>query len=168
MITTYDASGLIFSGTPNGVAYSVHASGTYTWDAVNNTGEWALSVPYDPNNHNFDLAGWFNGFGGAYPISTTFSPTLFEVFYPNSGVVNGDISINFASPLGASQDAVTGTFNVQYDPFYQYTGTISGYLAPVMAPVPLPSSFILLIAGMLTLAVLGAVKRRVYSPTFSF
>ncbi|MBI3432464.1 MAG: PEP-CTERM sorting domain-containing protein [Hydrogenophilales bacterium] len=161
MIYNYDASGLIFSGTTSGVPYAVHASGTYTWDTVSNTGIWNISVPYDPNNHGFDLGGWFNGFNGSVQMNISFSSTSFDTSYPtNNGTINGDISIKFASPLGQASDAATGTFQVQNDfAPYDYSGTISGALAPA-SPVPEPSVFILLLVGMLTTTALRAMKRR--------
>lgn len=165
----YDASGLIFSGTPSGFPYSVHASGTYAWDAVSNTGVWNISVPYDPYNHGVDLGGWFNGFNGSIQMNTTFSSTSFDTSYPiNNGTINGDISIKLASPLGQTNDAVTGTFQVQDDfAHYAFTGTISGSLAPALpATVPLSSSFMLLLVGILAFSVLAAMKRRVYSPAY--
>ena len=166
MIYNYDASGLIFSGTTSGVPYAVHASGTYTWDTVSNTGVWNISVPYDPNNHGFDLGGWFNGFNGSVQMNTSFSSTSFDTSYPtNNGTVNGDISIKFATPLGQASDAVTGTFQVQNDfAPYAYSGAISGALAPA-SPVPEPSVLILLLVGMLTTLALRAMKRRVCSPS---
>ena len=167
----YDASGLIFTKTPTpgGGSYAVHASGTYAWDAVSNMGIWNISVPFDPMGNGIDLGGWFNGFNGSVKMNTSFSSTSFDTSYPtNNGTINGDISIKFTSPLGQAKDATTGTFQVQNDfAPYAFTGTISGALAPALpVTVPLPSSFMLLLAGMLVIVMFGAMKRRVYSPAY--
>lgn len=158
----YDAGGLIFTGTNLGFSYAVHASGTYDWDAVGNTGIWSISLPFDPYLNGVNLGGWFNGFSGSVQMTTTFSPTSFDTSNTlNNGTVNGDISMVFASPLGQTLDSVTGQFQVQNDfAPYDFSGTISGFLAPA-ASVPEPSVLIFMLVGIIALS---AMKRWVHAP----
>jgi hypothetical protein len=150
-MTTYDASGLVFSISDSGLTDIVHASGFYDWDAATNTGSWNISAPFlfGPSQIATDAAAYF--FPSPY-ITTSFSSTSFDSSYINNNdVIQADVSLHFSAPLGnASNVTVTGTIQVQDDltPIV-YSGTISGTLTQVSS-VPEPSVAMLLIAGMVT------------------
>lgn len=163
----FDVSNLVFTAT-SGVApipVASAATGTYSWDAATSTGAWDISVPYTLPYGPFDLGGLLsittvsNGQILAQAASTSFQST----YTINDLAQQGNFSMTFATSLDAgTNSAVSGAFDVQSDCScgpYHIIGTIGGYLTPAtVAPVPLPSPFILLFTGLLVMMAV-ATKR---------
>lgn len=160
-MTTYDASGLVFSLKDSSTTYTVHASAgsTLDWDTATNTGSWNISAPFKfgPSLIQTDAATYF--YPGPY-VTIQFDSTSFTSSYANNnGTIQEDVSLNFSAPLGSAANiGVTGTTQAQNDfSTINYTGTVSGTLTQVAA-VPEPSVAMLLIAGILTTQGLRTIR----------